>query len=788
MTDFRANLSRLPDSHRYGWIVPLVLAGVSLGVFCDVLFTTSRVAGSPTADMPLQFIPWRQFGFEEMRHGNLPLWNPHVFGGTPYLAGFQSALFYPLNWLHLILPDALAINWGIIAHVFLAGWLMSIWCRSRGAGTYGQLLGGLMYMFSGPFFLHVYAGHLPHVCVMPWAPLLFLSIDRVIGGAYHSGALLMTLAATMLVLAGHPQYVYYTAIVAFVYLALSLVHCSQRRQAVLVCAGVGVLVLGLTAIQVLPGISATSEAVRAGGVKYEFARSFSFPPENLLTVVAPNVFGRVSSDPSVVQPESYFGAGYLWEMSLFVGGTGLVCAIVGFGALARPQRWVIMTAMALTAVLALGAHTPLHRLLYDYLPGFNSFRGSTKFSYLLVMFVCMLASLGIDALLLNPKARRTGFLAACTLAGTVLAIAIAIHATASDGLSGLWGRLVRNTVERSTDWNELFYNPTFLGDPGLLSRAGTSAAVALYFAVGELVLVGVVVALSKRWSRLPVLLPVIGGTTLLIFASQSRDTLPSTPAFPAEWKPMIEEARALNTRLIIPNPQYQNLGMSERFNTVWGYDPLVLKRYAQFAAASQGIDPDEASQYVQFTHAPPAAMSSLMRVSGVLLDKPKAQSIAVPGAMPVARLVSVVRVNASRDSILAALDVPGFDPSFSAIVESEPPVKPVVSAEPGKLDVTVRDTDTLEIRADVASPCMVVVSNAYCRDWHARPLGSSATQQYVVQPVNWAFQGVALDRGSHQFVLEYRPGAFVVGRAISIASLLTSGALVWFLGFKRRVS
>ena len=38
----------------------------------------------------------------------------------------------------------------------------------------------------------------------------------------------------------------------------------------------------------LSGMAAVNESVRSGGTKYEFSASFSFPPENLLTTIAPN--------------------------------------------------------------------------------------------------------------------------------------------------------------------------------------------------------------------------------------------------------------------------------------------------------------------------------------------------------------------------------------------------------------------------------------------------------------------------------------------------------------------
>ena len=46
-------------------------------------------------DAIAQFYPWRVFYARSMRSGHIPLWNPHQFCGTPFLANGQSACLYP---------------------------------------------------------------------------------------------------------------------------------------------------------------------------------------------------------------------------------------------------------------------------------------------------------------------------------------------------------------------------------------------------------------------------------------------------------------------------------------------------------------------------------------------------------------------------------------------------------------------------------------------------------------------------------------------------------------------
>ena len=64
---------------------------------------------------------------------------------------------------------------------------------------------------------------------------------------------------------------------------------------------------------------------------------------------------------------------------------------------------------------ALGGHTPLFRWLYLYAPGFNKFRGWSKFTFPAILFLIMLAAVGFDRMLRRglPAGRRSD----ATLAG-----------------------------------------------------------------------------------------------------------------------------------------------------------------------------------------------------------------------------------------------------------------------------------------------------------------------------------------------------------------------------------
>src|ERR1035437_2535636 len=87
------------------WIGAAALLVLTLCMFGDVLFTSRPIILSAEQnDLASHFIYWRAFTADQLRHGHLPLWNPYVFCGMPFLGWAQSGVLYPLNLLDLLLP------------------------------------------------------------------------------------------------------------------------------------------------------------------------------------------------------------------------------------------------------------------------------------------------------------------------------------------------------------------------------------------------------------------------------------------------------------------------------------------------------------------------------------------------------------------------------------------------------------------------------------------------------------------------------------------------------------
>jgi hypothetical protein len=253
------------------------LIGLTLLYYWKMAFTGLVLGGY---DTQTYFYPYRHAAAEAITHGRLPLWNPSLFLGAPFMANIQTAVFYPLNVVFYLLPTAYAMNVSVILHIVLAGSYMYAWCRfSLRLDQIGAAGGAVAFMFSG--FMSAQVGHINQINVAAWLPCLLLCFDRATTRrpAFWTAAGAVVIATQFF--AGHSQESYLLLFVFGLYVLFRLVWggSGKARAASRITTlgtGVGMVVLGigLAAIQLLPTLELAGESIRAGGMSYPEAVSF----------------------------------------------------------------------------------------------------------------------------------------------------------------------------------------------------------------------------------------------------------------------------------------------------------------------------------------------------------------------------------------------------------------------------------------------------------------------------------------------------------------------------------
>ena len=728
---------------------------VALGaaMFADVLVRGGdTVATFRTSDVFEYFGPLRQFAFGEIAQGNFPLWNPYIFSGNPCFGGFQAGLLYPLNTIYLVLPLATATNLDLWFHVTLFGLTMYAWARNT-LDPLPAFYAAVISMF-GPVFLHVMSGHLPMVACMAWTPLLFLAYDKLCGGGGFGWFLLGTLSAGMQVVSGWPQGLLMVAVVFALYWAVTIPSVQRRLRVTAIMASMALAAGLMGAAQLWAGSETSAESVRGPGLPYGFAAGFSLPRENLLTFLMPGIFGN---DHDV----EYFAWNHFWESCAFIGIATLVLA--GCGAVTAPwkRKRVLLPLLAVLLVLALGSYTPLYRVLYDWIPGFDRLRAMGRFIMYFSMFAALLAGEGIQAL--RAGSRRYMPIAGIGLVALAGVLAFAIAVAWAPVATGVtlpgWLAWLGDVRTAFIDaWPSRFPETAHQIMYSIYSMA---IAAATCIALAALCLL----ARRRDWAVMG--LVVFGVLEIALFARIHRGTTH------IRQMPGADVAR-----IYAQDPGDYRVLKRTRWNgplavggyNVWGSDALFPDRYAQFIGHTLNIKHRIYDFVIPGLRYQPAFR--MLRCKYAMFPEEKNRPPRVfENALPRFLVVHAYEMAADREAVLEAMDDPAFNPEEIVVLEQQPVPSPAPAAGGDSIRVHAGDTDHTNLEVTLESPGILVVTDTYAKSWRVRALDAEPPQlKYDLLPANYTLRAVPLAAGHHRIVMEYAPPGYVYGRWISLAA------------------
>lgn len=763
----QAWLTRRPVLIATGFYLALTLL-----LFGDVLLSPTAVLSYMGTDIWKGELSGRIMALPELRRGHLMLWNPYLFCGLPFYTQSQSPLLYPGEWLSMWSSASRSINQTLALHTFLAGLFFFLWMRGRGLRMAASLTGGVIFMLSGPFYLHIYNGQLNNITTMAWSPLMFLAIDRILdsrsASAIRRGVLLGTFSLAMQVYASQPQCTFFTLIALTVYLVLRLPRTEGRLPKVTACAAAGLWAFAIGALALAPAVIQSGESIRSGtGVGIGFASSFSLPPLNLLTCAVPGLLGdRLTF--------YYIGRWYFWETSIYIGATGTALAIYGACCGRHPGRRTAIAMTGILLLLALGGYTPLFPFLYHYIPGFHMLRGMSKFAFPAALFMAQLVAIGIDTLQTKPL-RLTGAAAATAAGGAaLLAIALLVTASATQGPGGAVGRYLHTLAASGTSRMTI----PVAADPAYIKQFAACSSQQFWIA-GLLLLATAAAFRYARTDRHRAYgLAGLAIAQSVLFAAAYRPTF--------DRRDLVPRALASSAARVAPDDRVivhenGNVVLALPLANVDGYDSYRLQRSAEFMAYSQGSKPDDFSAIMSPTPLAISPMFRMLRLRWIPGDKGGLTPLAGLPALPHVLLVDRCRVLQGRDRILAELRRPDFDPARTVILEQTPDV-PIASSDTsqtgtesplpaGTARITAQTSDSLDISADVTRPCVLLVTDAYSKYWAVTEHRGDAQSRYQVLPADYMLRGVPLAPGHHEIRLQYVAPAWKISEAVTFVSL-----------------
>ena len=400
--------SRFPIVWSYCFLAALFFAPYLLGLsaFSDGDFTR-------------HYLPYSFFQQKSLLAGQLPVWNPHVNSGHPFLADTESAVFYPVSNILLLLTSFSSSVVGrlywlqveALVHIILACSFTSLLVHRLTGNRMAGFAAGLVFGFSG--YLTGYPPlQIGILRVAVWLPLiLWLLLPGGSGKLKWSRWLWASAVHAVAFYANHPQTFLFLTYAVGGWMLMLAVSGSFRSPP----GGKGIeqgkhdwgfssrillqhlggmiayaaILICLTVAQLWPALEFTALSVRSARPFHEL--SSGFPLQDVWQILVPNVLSHYSP--------------------LYVGIAGLGLAGIGAAALlanrfslvaaspyARPAAFFFIVTGFLSILVSFGELLPIYPLLYRFAPGWSLFRGQERIAYLCAFSLSVLSGYGLALL------------------------------------------------------------------------------------------------------------------------------------------------------------------------------------------------------------------------------------------------------------------------------------------------------------------------------------------------------------------------------------------------------
>jgi hypothetical protein len=749
---------------------------------------------NPVSDQYIAGFAFREYGATMLRDtGGFPLWNPYLFGGMPYVAAMHGDIFYPTFLLRLVLPTDVAMTWGMILHLVLAGVATYAFLRAIGVGFHASLVGGLAYMLGGQVSSLVSPGHDGKLFVSALLPLTLLTLTWGIRDARHWAWGVLAMVVGLGVLSPHPQLLQYLLLASGAW-ALMLAFGNvggrlERRDAVvrLGLALVAVVVGGaMGAIQYMPVREYVPWSPRAGGRDYAYATSFSMPIEELFNTYLPQFTGIL---------ERYWGRNPIKLHSEYIGATVLALATAAFGGMgragdakavrgvtvaapgdeglaSRPLLWFWTGALIISTLWALGGYTPFYHLVYAIVPGTRFFRAPSTIFFVSTFAVALLAAFGTDRVLAG-RVSRTWCLAMLGIGG-----AIALFASVG-GLTQVGMSIALPQRVDSVEANA----------PAVVAGAWRSF---LFLAAA----VGVVWALGRHK-----ITPAIAGVTLAVLAvldlwsverMHFRFSAPAAELYAtdaaiehvkAEPQPVRVIATALSNDYAYHDPVLFGDGlMTHRVRTAAGYHGNELGRYQVLIDKDGGYSQignpafwGLANVKYFYTNVDSLPIPGARRIVGPLRNAAGStiSLFELPGDHPFAWVAPVI-AKYPDDAVAEATRAPNFPYRSVALLDTGSTTPGVsLTSMPQALDLPVRVTRyepgrfAVELGAPAPEGSALVVSENFYPGWSATVDGRPAKAERA----NLSLMAVALPAGARTVEFTFDSAPYHAGKTVTLLAL-----------------
>ena len=722
--------------------------------------------------------PARAFLRDSLLRGQLPEWNPYQALGFPVFADPLYGVFYPPNWLFLLVPTewiASMQTWQCLAHLLWGAAGVCLLSRRLGGSSRAMTIAGLAWALAGYSTAQWTSGLLLFADAwVPWVVVGHMTVlDSARRGGWQRGLVKAALPTIFAILLGELFLAVIGAGFALVFVFLverlerpehPLAPASRWRWRGLAVAAV-VLGFGGGAIVIVPARTLVGSTERAKSLPREVAESFSLHPLRVAELVLPNSMGDAYG---LYPAASIVGEARLdglpLSYSVYMGASVFALALAAFGR-RRKLPLALGGLMVAALLLAFGRYTPVHGWFRRVALPLSYMRYPEKYTVLVVLAGSLLAGLGAARVLSErPQPwRRT-----VILLGTIV-----VSGLSANWLPVLWAAFVlRAVLMAAVAIAGVLAVHALMAKRSPLSASLLVAVVAFDLALAAWPLLAFSpreVASEPAAARLIHRLERSDSPPPRVYRASQTDNAVNKRLPPARAPEL--ESRLLATLIT-------NTVNAWGIATLPGYDAAIPSRMDQVWSA--GLDSGQSAlrllgaSYVVLPVDDPAAPDDRVNLTPLADPLSGARLYRVQNALP--RVFWAARAEVVSDNeALTRLFQPDVVAGATILLASDDP-SAALSVAPGRAgECQVESFANQRVVAvcNGASDGFVTFVEQYDSGWSATVDGRLAP----LLRANAIMRALRMRPGRHRIVLEYHTPGLHLGVAISLGCLLLLSGL-----------
>ncbi|MDP2649432.1 MAG: YfhO family protein [bacterium] len=715
------------------------------------------IKNNATPDVISQIYPWKKLVIDIWKSGNIPLWNPYGFSGTPLLANYQSAVLSPLNLVYFILPFIEAWSILILLQPLMAGIFTYLFVRSLKLSKSASVISSLAFMFCGFLITWMMYGTMGYAIL--FLPLALFAVQKISSTQKWYYSLLLAITIPFSFFSGHFQTSLYFLIFILAYIIFKFLTERNVEAFLLNLLSVfwGLL---FSSVQLIPSIELYWSSVRSE----IFMKSEVIPWGYLPTFLAPDFFGNP------VTRNDWFGHYAEWNAYI-----GLLPLMLGFYSLRKRNTLTLFFFFFAALVFLLAFQTPILDLLIVLKIPVLSTSAASRIIVLFSFCFAVLAGFGFDNLIadLKNKKLRPVFLWIAFFAFLFLLL-----------------------------WVITSLSLFLPEDKSRISFSNLKLPTILLLGSILVIFLGVFVKVKNMLVIISALLILITAFDVLRFAIKWQPFEPKNLVFPDV--PISKFLSAIQDK----DRVFGNLGaeasVTYRIPSIEGYDPLYIGRYGEFIRAASDGRFHKGERSVVLLSKNAAFRERVINFLGVKYLVHKVSDNNTVWTYPVwkypvdqfkivyeddfyqifenqkvfkrAFLVNNIKVRQSEKEILGLILKEGTDLKKEAVLEEDIELAGK-GVEIGEAEVREYKPNRISIETSSKGENLLILTDPFYPGWKAYIDGKPSK----IQRVDYAFRGVVVPDGKHNVTFLYNPESFKTGLLLAVLGIIGAGAQSFYL-------